>query len=91
MKDFNGNEVHLDDTVIFTDHTGQLKNGKVCDLRQYGVGIVNNESKGLPIYWRKEKEIAKVIEIPQEDKVYITPDMYPTGKEPKCLIHEDER
>ncbi|MCP4372584.1 MAG: hypothetical protein GY797_31425, partial [Deltaproteobacteria bacterium] len=47
--------------------------------------------KGLPIYWRKEKEIAKVIEIPQEDKVYITPDMYPTGKEPKCLIHEDER
>jgi len=93
VKDFSGNEVNLHDQVIFTDHTGTLKKGRICDLRKYGAGIINDMSTGLPMYWRKSNEIAKIVpmEVLEEDKVRIVADMFPVGKEPRIAIHEDEK
>ncbi len=91
MKDFNGNVLKRDDTVVFADSKGKLLLGKIDCLRKDNIGIISEQSAGNITYWRKEKEIVKIIEIPQVEKIYIKADMYPTGCEPECLIHEDEK
>lgn len=91
LRDFNGNVLKRDDTVVFANGKGKLLSGKIDCLQKDNVGVISERSAGNITYWRKENELVKIIEIPQEEKIYIKEDTYPIGCEPECVIHEDEK
>lgn len=60
-KDYNKDELFLDDEVLFVDRiSGLFREGKIAEFRQYAIGILANREKGgIVTYWRSAQEVIK--------------------------------
>ncbi len=87
FKDISGNTVNIGDSVAFTDYSGGLLLGNIEKFGKYVIGVMKKNSKKDITFWRKGNEVSKII---YEEKIYITPYMFPVGQEPKAKIHEDD-
>lgn len=64
-KDYNKDDLKLDDEVVFVDRvSGGFRLGKIAEFRKYAVGILaNSERKGIVTYWRSGKEVMKTCSV----------------------------
>lgn len=60
-EDYYQNELNLDNEVLFVDRiSGEFREGKIAEFRNYAIGIVASSSKGkVATYWRSPKEVIK--------------------------------